>query len=348
MTTSPSSAPPGSESDRGPAPQNPQPPGPVPISTDHSPLVLMELIQRLKVRDIMSRDVKTARRSDSMRAVQQLMKESRIGGLPVAEDGRLFGIISMENIIEALEWSRIHEPCDLHMTSHCIVLQDDMPLSFAIRYFDRYEFGRFPVLDRQQKLVGILSARDINRSLLVELATELHRIEKETSGNAPREEDGRFYFLRDFPVEKHDFENAGKAANQIRMYLRERGVDPRRIRRVAVSAYELEINLVVHSEGGTLSCLITNGRAEITARDHGPGIPDIEWALQEGNTTANEWVKSLGFGAGMGLVNVKRVSDSFDIQSSVPKGTVVKSIVNLGELDATPSAAQNAPTGATA
>ncbi len=314
----------------GSEPANPQAPGAVPINTDHSPLILMELIQRLKVRDVMCRNVVTASRSDSMRAVQQRMKESQVGGLPVAENGRLYGILSMENIIEALEWNRIHEPCDLHMTARCIVLQDDMPLSFAIRSFDRYAFGRFPVLDRQQKLVGILSARDINRALLVELATELHRIEQETaSGSGARGDEDRFYLLRDFPTRRHDFENAGKAANEIRMVLREHGVDPRRIRRVAVAAYELEINLVVHSEGGTLSCLITHDRAEITARDGGPGIPDIEWALQEGNTTANEWIKSLGFGAGMGLVNVKRVSDSFDIQSSVPKGTVVRSVVHL-------------------
>lgn len=322
--------PPTIESDRGPAPTNPVAPGPVPIDTAHSPLVLMELIQRLKVRDVMSRNVVAATRSDSVRAVQQKMKEARVGGLPVAENGRLYGIISMEDIIEALEWNRIHEPCDVHMTARCIVLQDDMPLSFAIRYFDRYEFGRFPVLDRNQKLVGILTARDINRALLVELATELHRLEKESTAG-PRVEDDRFYLLQDFRVAKHDFENAGKAANQIRMVLREHNVDPRRIRRVAVAAYELEINLVVHSDGGALSCLITHERAEIVARDTGPGIPDIEWALQEGNTTANEWIKSLGFGAGMGLVNVKRVADVFDIQSSVPKGTVVRAVVYLAE-----------------
>lgn len=324
----------------------PRAPGPVPINTDHSPLVLMELIQRLKVRDVMSRRVVTASRSDSMRAVQQRMKESQVGGLPVAEEGRLYGIVSMEDIVEALEWDRIDEPCDLHMTARCIVLQDDMPLSFAIRSFDRYAFGRFPVLDRRQQLVGILTARDINRALLVELANELHRIEQAASATpVSREDGGRFYLLRDFAVRQHDFENAGKAANAIRMYLREHGVDPRRIRRVAVAAYELEINLVVHSLGGTLSCQITNDRAEIVARDSGPGIPDIEWALLEGNTTANEWVKSLGFGAGMGLVNVRRVADVFDIQSSVPRGTVVRAVVSLaGGAAACPSAV---PTGDT-
>lgn len=333
------------EPDRQPAPRNPVAPGPVPIDAAHSPLVLMELIQRLKVRDVMTREVVTAARADSVRAVQQRMKERRVSGLPVAENGRLYGIISMENIIEALEWNRIHEPCDVHMTTRCIVLQDDMPLSFAIRYFDRYEFGRFPVLDRNQRLVGILSSRDINRALLVELATELHRIERETSSGT-KSDDERFYMLRDFPVARYDFENAGKAANQVRMYLREHGVDPRRIRRVAVAAYELEINLVVHSNGGTLSCLLTRDRAEIVARDSGPGIPDIEWALQEGHTTANEWVKSLGFGAGMGLVNVKRVADAFDIQSSVPKGTVVRAVVDFAESLAPPATASQ-PQGST-
>ncbi len=314
------------EPDRLPAPVNPVAPGAVPIDAAHSPLVLMELIQRLKVRDVMTRSVVTVARSNTIREVQQLMKERRVSGVPVSENGRLYGIVSMENIIEALEWNRVHEPCDLHMTTRCIVLQDDMPLSFAIRYFDRYEFGRFPVLDRNQRLVGVISARDINRALLVELATELHRVEQEGSTRV-KVEDGRFYLLQDFPVVKHDFENAGKAANQIRMYLREHGVDPRRIRRVAVAAYELEINLVVHSDGGTLTCLLTPDRAEIIARDIGPGIPDIEWALKEGNTTANEWIKSLGFGAGMGLVNIKRVADTFDIQSSVPAGTVVRAVV---------------------
>lgn len=271
-------------------PQAPKAPGPVPINADHSALVLMELIQRLKVRDIMSRRVVCAARSDSMRAVQQIMKESKVSGLPVAEDGRLYGIISMEDIVNALEWNRANEPCDLHMTSHCIVLQDDMPLSLAIRSFERYAFGRFPVLNRNQKLVGILTARDINRALLVELAHELHRIEKKNiDSSVSGEVGGRFYLLRDFSVNQYDFENAGKAANTIRMYLREHSVDPRRIRRVAVAAYELEINLVVHSLGGTLSCLLTDDRAEIIARDKGPGIPDIEWALKEGNTTANDW-----------------------------------------------------------
>jgi CBS domain-containing protein len=314
--------------DRGPAPTNPVAPGPVPIDASHAPLVLMELIQRLKVRDVMSRNVITATRSDTVREVQQRMKEHRVGGLAVCEDGRLYGVISTENIIQALEWNHIEDPCDVHMTTRCIVLQDDMPLSFAIRYFDRYEFGRFPVLDSRQRLAGIITARDINRALLVELATELHRMEKGSSAGI-KIDDGRFYLLRDYQVASLDFENAGKAANEIRKLLREHNVDPRRIRRVAVAAYELEINLVVHSNGGLLSFLITSDRAEVTACDNGPGIPDIEWALQEGNTTANEWIKSLGFGAGLGLVNVKRVADVFDIKSSVPKGTTVKAVIHF-------------------
>jgi anti-sigma regulatory factor (Ser/Thr protein kinase) len=85
----------------------------------------------------------------------------------------------------------------------------------------------------------------------------------------------------------------------------------------------------VHSDGGVLSCLVTNGRAEIVARDAGPGIPDVEWACRDGTSTANAWVRSLGFGAGMGLPNVKRVADAFEIASKPGAGTTVKAVFNL-------------------
>jgi anti-sigma regulatory factor (Ser/Thr protein kinase) len=102
------------------------------------------------------------------------------------------------------------------------------------------------------------------------------------------------------------------------------------IRRIAVAAYELEINLCVHSDGGVLSWQVSNGRAEIVARDAGPGIEDVEWACRDGTSTANEWIRSLGFGAGMGLANVKRVSDEFEIASRKGSGTTVKAVINIG------------------
>jgi CBS domain-containing protein len=255
------------------------------------------------------------------------MKENRISGVPVKEGRRLLGLVSINDIIQALEGGYIDESCQKHMSTKLVVLEDDMPLSFALRYFDKYHYGRFPVIDREQKLVGIICQRDINRALLLELTQEINRIESESVHHKVPDGPFSLYVLREFPVSKYDFENAGKAANRIKQVLKEKSFPTKVIRRIAVAAYELEINLCVHSDGGVLSWQLSNGRAEIIARDSGPGIKDIEWACKDGNSTANEWIRSFGFGAGMGLVNVKRVSDEFTIESQPGSGTTVKAVV---------------------
>lgn len=300
---------------------------PAELSQASEPLVLLELIQRLKVRDVMTSALFTVPRSSTMRQVQELMRSRRISGVPVEENGRCFGLVSLDDIIRALGGGYIDEPCSKHMTTKLVVLEDDMPLSFALRYFDCYHYGRFPVLDRDQRLVGIVCQRDINRALLEELTHELNRLENVTVQASDKEGVYSIYVLREFPVCKYDFENAGKAANQIKKILLEKKFPPKLIRRIAVAAYELEINLCVHSDGGVLSWLISNGRSEIEARDAGPGIEDVEWACRDGTSTANEWIRSLGFGAGMGLANVKRVSDEFEIASKKGSGTTVKSVI---------------------
>ena len=302
----------------------------LPADIPHQPLVLLELIQRLKVRDVMTRDVVSLERYIPLWEAQRLMKEKHISGIPVVEDGRLFGLISTDDIIRAIEGGYIAQPCGHYMTTKLVVLEDDMPLSFAIQYFDRFHFGRFPVLNRERALVGIICQRDINRALLAELSEEFNRMEKSSVRTMQQELDTSTYMLRDFPVAKYDFENAGKAANAIKSAMIERKFSAKVVRRVAVAAYELEINLCVHSDGGVLSWQINNGRSEIVAKDDGPGIEDVAWACRDGTSTANEWIRSLGFGAGLGLVNVKRVSDEFEITSTVGVGTTVRSVVNIG------------------
>jgi CBS domain-containing protein/anti-sigma regulatory factor (Ser/Thr protein kinase) len=297
--------------------------------TGNDPLVLLELIQRLKVRDVMTSDLVTLPRAASMQQAQELMRQKKISGVPVEENGRFFGLVSIDDIIRALVAGTIHESCGRHMTTKLVVLEDDMPLSFALRYFDRYHYGRFPVLNRDRRLVGIICQRDINRALLVELARELHRLESDSVQQGGDGGAGSLYLLREFPICKYDFENAGKAANQIKQVLQEKKFPPKVIRRIAVAAYELEINLCVHSDGGVLSWQVSNGRAEVIARDAGPGIEDVEWACRDGTSTANEWIRSLGFGAGMGLVNVRRVSDEFEITSKKSSGTTVKSVIYI-------------------
>ncbi len=296
------------------------------FENDESPLVLMELLYRLRVRDAMTTDVVCAARRDSLRRIQKLMKAHRVTGIPVAEQGHLFGIVSMGDIIEALDGGYIHESCGLHMTSSVVTLEAGMPLSFAVSYFGRYEFGRFPVVGKDGLLRGMLSTRDLNACLLAALSREINRMD-DRSGDAPAPSSG--YQLREFRVPRHDLEQAGHAANEIRSILHAQGVTSRTLRRIAVVAYELEINLCVHSDGGTLSFMRAGRRVEITARDTGPGIADVEWALRDGNSTADEWVRSRGFGAGMGLPNVRRAADEFDLRSQLGTGTTVRAVVLL-------------------
>lgn len=292
----------------------------LPISTDDSPAFLTELVFRLKVKDAMSTRLIMARRSDTMRHIQHLMKEHQITGVPVAEGPRLFGIVSMDDVIRALDEGRMEDAVGEHMTRQVIVLEDDMPLSFGISYMDKYRFGRFPVLNKDKELVGIITSRDILIALLVEFNREAERRE-ELEEEPDRATGGSF--RRQFAVRRFDFENAGKPTSEIKKKLKEIGVSRKLLRRISVACYELEMNQVVHSTGGTIAARVSPEQVEIIAIDNGPGIDDVEQALQEGYSTATEWIRSLGFGAGMGLPNAQRVADEFEI-SSGSHGTSVR------------------------
>ncbi|MFC1467540.1 CBS domain-containing protein [Verrucomicrobiota bacterium] len=298
------------------------------LNTDQSPLMILDIVFKTHIRDIMATDIVTAPRTATMREVQQIMKESGLTGVPIAEDGVLFGIITIDNLFNAINDEKSDASVTEYMVSRLITLEDDMPLSYAISYFNKYPFRRFPVVDKAGKLVGLVTTRDINVSLLSKLFSKL----KELEAAAEKDEVvGPERMRKVYRLYQHDFENAGQASTEIKAFLQKKGVPSKLIRRVAVAAYELEINIVAHSEGGTLTVMVTDDFVRIISQDTGPGISDIDAAMTEGFSTANDWVKSLGFGAGMGLPNIKRVSDVFDIQSIVGAGTTVKSCILLNE-----------------
>ncbi|HHY31971.1 MAG TPA: anti-sigma regulatory factor [Firmicutes bacterium] len=126
-----------------------------------------------------------------------------------------------------------------------------------------------------------------------------------------------------------DFQAAGEAAARVKRALRQVGVDPETARRAAIVAYEAEMNIVIHASRGILAVDISPDRIEVAADDEGPGIPDISLAMQEGYSTAPEHVREMGFGAGLGLPNMKRYSDQFHIESTVGRGTSVRMVINL-------------------
>jgi len=302
----------------------------IPLINDNTPSFILELIFQLKVKNVMTKNLAKAPRSSSLRELQKIMKEKRITGIPISESGRLYGIISMDDIIRALEGGYIDEPAEKYMTRNLIVLEEDMPLSFAINYMDKYHYGRFPVLSLNKELVGIVTSRDIINQLLININSEMARLE-DNLVQEKRDTDRPAHYERSFICHRFDFENAGRASTEMKKQLKTMDLDRKLIRRIAVAAYELEINLVVHSQGGTISFLIDNDWVTIKAVDLGPGMKNPEAALKEGFSTANDWIRSLGFGAGMGLPNIKRVSDEFTLESEWNKGTTVVSRIFIGK-----------------
>lgn len=132
-----------------------------------------------------------------------------------------------------------------------------------------------------------------------------------------------------FDIDGDNFTSAGEASVRIKKMLREMGFTPEVIRRVSVAMYEGEINMVIHANGGNADVNVYCDRIEIILADRGPGIPDIELAMQEGYSTAPDNIRSLGFGAGMGLPNMKRYTDEMTIESEVGKGTTITMTVRV-------------------
>ena len=132
-----------------------------------------------------------------------------------------------------------------------------------------------------------------------------------------------------FDVDGEDFTSAGQASVQVKKTLRELGISPDIIRRVSIAMYEGEINMVIHAGGGIAEVSVCEDYIEIVLDDKGPGIKDIEKAMQEGFSTAPDEIRSLGFGAGMGLPNMKRHTDDIQIESTVGVGTrIVMKVYN--------------------
>ncbi|MBQ9414071.1 MAG: anti-sigma regulatory factor [Clostridia bacterium] len=132
-----------------------------------------------------------------------------------------------------------------------------------------------------------------------------------------------------FDVDGENFTSAGQASVKIKKSLRELGVDAETIRRVSIAMYEGEINMVIHANGGDADVIVDERGIEIILSDHGPGIANIDQAMQEGFSTAPDNVRSLGFGAGMGLPNMKRYTDDMTIESVVGEGTTIRMRVNF-------------------
>ncbi len=132
-----------------------------------------------------------------------------------------------------------------------------------------------------------------------------------------------------FDVDGDNFTSAGEASMTMKKNLRMLGLSPDTIRRVAIAMYEGEINMVIHAGGGNATVSVYEDLIKIVLTDHGPGIADIDLAMSEGYSTAPDSIRNLGFGAGMGLPNMKKNTDSIKIESELGKGTTITMTVNI-------------------
>ncbi len=133
----------------------------------------------------------------------------------------------------------------------------------------------------------------------------------------------------EYQVYEADFVNAGAASSAIKKTLKQLNVSPQIVKRVVVALYEAEVNAIAHAYGGMIYADIEPDKIVLKVEDKGPGIPDIDWAMQEGNSTASPEVRNMGFGAGMGLPNIQKNVDKLNVSSTVGVGTTVEMEVNF-------------------
>ncbi len=268
-----------------------------------------------------------------MSELKEILRVRRISGVPVVDRGELVGIISIQDLIQALEQGEISARVGDKMTRQVQVAYADESVVQAVNKFARYGFGRLPVVERDGRLVGILTQGDIVRGLLRQLEVQWHEEEihryRASHIFEDIESDQTGLVLR-YRVVARDFVHGGEASSKLKRALERLGAGPQLVRRVAVAAYEAETNLIIHTDaGGDLIAEIQPNQIRIVALDRGPGIPDIERALQPGYSTAPDWIRELGFGAGMGLNNIKACADWFALDSQVGVGTRLEAMFYL-------------------
>lgn len=297
--------------------------------------IIHELTYDLPVSHAMTRDVCTLPVDATMRVVKETMRQKRISGIPIMDDASLAGIVSVEDLIRALEQQALDTSvCDF-MTKDLVTARDDEPLIEALRRLENTGLGRLVVIDETATLVGILTKGDIVAGLLAALEEAYSKVEQMGQTQEPAqffeamESDATSLVLR-YRVEADNFARGGEASANIKRALQQIGASPQLARRVAIATYEAEINLIIHTDnGGHIVAEIRPQQITVVAHDDGPGIPDVERARQPGYSTATERVREMGFGAGMGLTNIERCTDKLDMWSAVGVGTRVEMIFDV-------------------
>jgi len=284
-----------------------------------------ELGYELKISQVMTTNVVTLSPDMTMLEALDVIKQHRISGAPVTVDGELIGIISTEDLIRALRDGRIDRKVSDYMSTGLITAKATDKVVEALKVFSKTKVGRLPVVDENNKLVGLLTKGDITNGLLNALQRDYQAeevIRYRASHLFEDIESDRTSLILRYRILKDDFVHGGAASNNIKRALLRLGADRQVARRCGIAVYEAEMNLIIHTNnGGFLRVEIEPHKITMEAYDDGPGIDDVEKALTPGFSTASEEVRNKGFGAGMGLVNIRACVDEMTIKTSKESGT---------------------------
>ena len=284
-----------------------------------------ELSYDLKIHEVMTKNLHTARSEMSLADMLEVLRINRISGAPVVDDGQLVGVISIEDIVRAMQRNDLTETVGQYMTRQLVTVFSYDSIVKAMQTFTESHVGRLPVVNEENKLVGMITKGDITRGILVALQKDYKEEEVRRYRASHLFEDiisDRTTLVLRYNIKAHDFTHGGNASSNIKRALLRLGADPQIARRCGIAVYEAETNLIIHTtRGGILKLEVEPHRITMSTTDDGPGIPDIDQVLQPGYSTATDQVREMGFGAGMGLVNIKRCVDSMELESTVGKGT---------------------------
>lgn len=293
-----------------------------------------ELSYELKIVDVMTSNTKVIHPEMLMEEVADLFRERRISGAPVVVDDELVGILSLEDLIRSLRAGDLDAPVSKYMTTTLITVHTYDPVVDALQIFVDRKIGRMPVISEDGKLAGIITKGDITRGLLNALQQDVQVEELRRYRASHLFEDiisTRTSLILRYHIKPRDFTHGGAASSYIKRALLRLGATPQIARRCGIAVYEAEMNLIIHTDnGGIIRVEIEPHQITMVASDEGPGIPDIKRAMEPGYSTAPEEVREQGFGAGMGLVNIKRCVDKMELDSILGKGTHVRMKIFLG------------------
>lgn len=296
-----------------------------------------DIFMDLKVSDVMTKQVITLFPDRKVSRAKELMKIQQISGIPVVDrNKKLLGIISVQDIIHALEYDKIDEPLYTMMTSPVITAKPGETLSSMVEKFNTYKVHRFPVVDDENTLVGIVTREDILHGIIEKFkliyahdtkrTTTLNSDYSPITGERLTVDKAEFHYR----IDNSDIDTAGSGAALLQQHLKKLNIDPEVTRKIGIVTYEAETNVVIHSQSqGDIYCFIQDDRIIVRVRDNGIGIEDLDKAMQEGFTTADERIRGYGFGAGMGIPNMKRFADKLVILSEKKMGTQVEVVFFL-------------------